>query len=67
MDTTSSNAMYLTMTKRRSPYDPEPAPRRRSHNPVVRAGMSLAELAVWLVVMAALAVGMIVLLWHVAR
>lgn len=48
-----------------SPYDPPAA--GGSHGPVVSAGMSLAEMIAWLVVMAALAVGMIWLLWHTTR
>lgn len=48
-----------------SPYDVEPAP--EVHNPVVRVGMSVAEMIAWLVVMAALSLGMILLLWNVSR
>lgn len=48
-----------------NPYEPAPEPTVR--NPVVRVGMSVAEMVVWLVVMAALAIGMIVLLWNVSR
>lgn len=54
-----------TMTKR-NPYDPEPEP-VRSHNPLVRAGMSVTEMVVWLVIMAVLALGMIALLWNVNK
>ena len=54
-----------TMTKR-NPYDPEPEP-DRSHNPLVRASMSVAEMVVWLVIMAVLALGMIALLWNVNK
>lgn len=48
-----------------SPYDrpTQPAPT----NPVVRAGMSLVEMLIWIVVMAVLSLGMIVMLWNVSR
>ena len=36
-------------------------------NPIVRAGMSVAEMVAWLVVMAVLAIGMIWLLWSASR
>ncbi len=36
-------------------------------NPVVRAGMSVVEMVVWIVIMAALALGMIWLLWNTTR
>lgn len=48
-----------------SPYDR--MPERKPKNPVVRAGMSVAETVIWLVIMAALSIGMIVLLWNVSR
>ena len=48
-----------------SQYDrpTQPAPK----NPVVRAGMSLVEMLIWIVVMAVLSLGMIVMLWNVSR
>ncbi len=48
-----------------SPYDrpAQPAPK----NPVARAGMSLVEMLIWIVVMAVLSLGMIVMLWNVSR
>ena len=48
-----------------SPYDR--MPERKPKNPGVRAGMSVAETVIWLVIMAALSIGMIVLLWNVSR
>lgn len=48
-----------------SPYDR--LPERKPKNPVARAGMSVAETVIWLVIMAALSIGMIVLLWNVSR
>lgn len=49
----------------KSPYDcpVEPKPK----NPVVRAGMSIAETALWIVIMAVLSIGMIVMLWNASR
>lgn len=37
------------------------------NNPLVRAGMSVAETVVWLVIMAVLSICMIVMLWHVSK
>lgn len=65
MVTTNPSTMYA-MTKR-NPYDPEPACERRPRNRIVRAGMSVAEMIMWLVIMAALAIGMLVMLWNVTR
>lgn len=48
-----------------SPYDR--LPERKPKNPVVRAGMSVVETVIWLVIMAVLSIGMIVLLWNVSR
>ena len=48
-----------------SPYDR--MPERKPKNPVARAGMSVAETVIWLVIMAVLSIGMIVLLWNVSR
>ena len=48
-----------------SPYDR--MPERKPKNPVVRASMSVAEMVIWLVIMAVLSIGMIVMLWNVSR
>ena len=48
-----------------SPYDCPASPRPK--NPVVRAGMSVFETVMWLIIMAALAIGMIIMLWSVSR
>ena len=65
MATSNPSTMYA-MTKR-NPYDPEPADERRPRNRIVRAGMSVAEMGVWLVIMAALAIGMLMMLWNVSK
>ncbi|MBM6682902.1 hypothetical protein [Collinsella intestinalis] len=65
MATSNPSTMYA-MTKR-NPYDPEPADERRPRNRIVRAGMSVAEMVVWLVIMAALAIGMLAMLWNVSK
>lgn len=65
MATSNPSTMYA-MTKC-NPYDPEPADERRPRNRIVRAGMSVAEMVVWLVIMAALAIGMLVMLWNVSK
>lgn len=65
MATSNPSTMYA-MTKR-NPYDPEPADEQRPRNRIVRAGMSVAETVVWLVIMAALAIGMLVMLWNVSK
>lgn len=65
MATSNPSTMYA-MTKR-NPYDPEPADEQRPRNRIVRAGMSVAEMVVWLVIMAALAIGMLVMLWNVSK
>lgn len=65
MATSNPSTMYA-MTKR-NPYDPESADERRPRNRIVRAGMSVAEMVVWLVIMAALAIGMLVMLWNVSK
>ena len=65
MATSNPSTMYA-MTKR-SPYDPEPADEQRPRNRIVRAGMSVAEMVMWLVIMAALAIGMLVMLWNVSK
>lgn len=64
MKTTNVNATDRKLAYA-SPYDVEPA--HEVHNPVARAGMSVVEIVAWLVVMAALSIGMIVLLWSVSR
>lgn len=66
MDTRSADTMYVTMDKR-NPYRPEPERRPARRNPVAKIGMSAAELVAWIVVMAALALGMIWLLWSTSR
>ncbi|WP_143750181.1 hypothetical protein [Collinsella sp. An7] len=65
MATSNPSTMYA-MTKR-NPYDPEPADEQRPRNRIVRAGMSVAEMVMWLVIMAALAIGMLVMLWNVSK
>lgn len=65
MDALSSEAMYTNMT-RKNPYDPEPAS-DRPRSRIVRAGMSVVEMVVWIVIMAVLAIGMIALLWNVSK
>lgn len=65
MDAFNPETMYANMTER-NPYD-QRADGPRPRNPIVRAGMSAVEMAVWLIIMAVLAVGMIVLLWNVSK
>lgn len=48
-----------------SPYDCPVASKPK--NPVVRAGMSIVETVLWLVIMAVLSIGMIVMLWNASR
>ena len=61
-------ATNVNATDRKLAYaSPYVEPAHEVHNPVVRAGMSVVEMVAWLVVMAALSIGMIVLLWSVSR
>lgn len=48
-----------------SPYDVQS--QAEPSNPIVRAGMSLVETVMWLVLMALLSFGMLALLWSVSR
>lgn len=66
MDIRTAEPAYAT-TMKRNPYEPNERPERRWHNPVARIGMSAVELVMWIVVMAALAIGMIWLLWSTSR
>ena len=57
-------------TEKRTVHTPDPYRiecRPEPRNPVARAGMSLVEMVFWLVVMAVLAIGMIVMLIQVQR
>lgn len=64
MKTTNANVSDRELAYA-SPYDVEPV--HEAHNPVVKAGMSMVEMVAWLAVMAALSIGMILLLWNVSR
>ncbi len=50
--------------RRESPYEIE---RRQGGGCLAQAGMTIVEMAVWLVAMAALALGMLWLLWNCTR
>ncbi len=60
----SCTTMHATMNKR-SPYGPDQPRSRRGS--VTRAGISIIELAIWVVIMAALTIGMLWVLWSATR
>ena len=70
MNTTASTRECKLESPCTSPYT-NPYARESAvsghHNSVVRAGMSVVEMVVWIVIMAALALGMIWLLWNTTR
>lgn len=70
MNTTASTSECKLESPSTSPYT-NPYARESAvsghRNPVVRAGMSVVEMVVWIVIMAALALGMIWLLWNTTR
>lgn len=70
MNTTASTRECKLESPSTSPYT-NPYARESAvsghRNPVVRAGMSVVEMVVWIVIMAALALGMIWLLWNTTR